>query len=99
MKPATPPQLPIIDPDKVAEVYTNDFILQVRQSGVQLTFCSVRAASSDAAGVVSDERIVVARLAMPLSLLSTMFDVCKQLGIVLHQQQQLASAPTDVKPN
>jgi hypothetical protein len=99
MKPPLPTQLPILDPDKVAEVYSNDFILQVRQSGVQLTFCSVRAASSDAAGVVSDERVVVARLAMPISLLSSMFEVCRQLGIVLQQQQQLASVPTDVKPN
>ena len=98
-KPAAAAVVPMTDPLGVTEVYTNDVIVQVRQSGVQLTFCSIRAAGTDSTGIVKEERIVVSRVAMPLTLLSSIFGICQQLGIMIQQQQTLASAPTDTKPN
>jgi hypothetical protein len=98
-KPATPAVVPMTDPLGVPEVYTNDVTVQVRESGVQLTFCSIRAAGTDSAGVIKEERVVVSRVAMPISLLSSIFAMCQQLGIIIQQQQTLASAPTDTKPN
>jgi hypothetical protein len=98
-KTATPAVVPMTDPLGVPEVYTNDVTVQVRESGVQLTFCSIRAAGTDSVGVVKEERVVVSRVAMPISLLSTLFAMTQQLGIMIQQQQALASAPTDTKPN
>ncbi len=90
---------PMTDPDSVKEVFCNDVVVQVRKGGVQITFNSIQASNSDAAGKVADKRVVRARVGMSAEVAQAMLTVFQQIGVAMHRHQVMAGAAAEKKPN
>jgi hypothetical protein len=86
------------DPDNVQEVFCNNVIVQVRQGGVQMVFCSLQAAAVDASGQTVDRLVVRSRVGMPAQVAIQTVTILQQLGTAIQFDGVLAANEGE-KPN
>lgn len=93
-----PPMPPITDPNKVVEVFADDFVVQIRNGVVHVLFYGYRPRDLGTDGKVTDERVVVARVAFTVPAGIGFADCIKNLVTAMKTHETLMQVGAKV-PN